>query len=331
MPEIIHIGIDIGAADLSVAILLPNQGFKEFTIANNPDGHERLIKELAKYESVLIAMEATGLYSLDVACSLSECSHVQVMLVNPRAAKKFHQALMTRSKTDKIDSRVLAQFAQRMPFTPWRKPSQEAFALRSIARRIKDLKKDLTVELNRLHALNATSFSPKVIIRSVKSAIRHLEKLIKSLELEASKLINNNQSLKHKATLLESITGIGKLSAIYLLAELEFLNPDIDVRQLVAYAGLDPSHNQSGSSVNKPTHVSKRGNANLRSTLYMSALVAVRHCSQFKAFYISLCSRGKKPKQALVAVMRKLLHAVFGVLKSNLTFNPAILFPDYNT
>jgi transposase len=127
--------------------------------------------------------------------------------------------------------------------------------------------------------------------------------------------------LERRYQLLLSIPGFAVTSALHTLAELLLLPADMDVRQWVAYAGLDPRHHTSGSSVEKKPRISKAGNKHLRRALYMPALVALVHEPHLRAFYQHLLARGKCKMQALVAVMRKLLHAIFGMFKHHQTFD----------
>ena len=120
---------------------------------------------------------------------------------------------------------------------------------------------------------------------------------------------------------MTSIKGISRTSGLRILGELALLPEDMDVRQWVAHCGLDPRHHQSGSSIERATRISKVGNRYLRAALYMPALVALQAEPNVRAFYEKLLQRGKKPLQAVVAVMRKLLHAIFGMLKHGADFD----------
>ena len=126
---------------------------------------------------------------------------------------------------------------------------------------------------------------------------------------------------------LVSIPGVAETSAVQLLSELAGLDPEMTVRQWVAHSGLDPAHQISGSSVHKPSRISRHGNRHLRRALYMPALVGVRFDPHMKAFYNMLQARHKTKLQALMAVARKLLHAIFGIFKSGTTWDGAKLFP----
>jgi len=137
---------------------------------------------------------------------------------------------------------------------------------------------------------------------------------------QALEIIQSHDDLAHRFQHLISVKGIGKTSAVRLLSELSVLPSDMTCRQWVAHAGLDPRHEQSGTSISKPPRISKVGNRHIRAALYMPALVAIQHEPNVAAFYDALIARGKKPKQAVVAVMRKLLHSIYGMLHHNEDF-----------
>jgi transposase len=146
------------------------------------------------------------------------------------------------------------------------------------------------------------------------------------LTLAALELVLSDPQLARRNELLLSVPGIGVTSALNLLAELLRLGPDCGVRQGVAFAGLDPRHYTSGTSDAKKTISSKSGNAHLRRALYMPALVTVQHQPHFRAFYQHLLDRGKTKLQAIVAVMRKLLHAIFGMFKHDQLFDGSKIY-----
>jgi transposase len=134
-------------------------------------------------------------------------------------------------------------------------------------------------------------------------------------------LVRGVPALATKLAHLVSAKGIGDASAMRILAELLVLPGDLSAPQWVAHAGLDPRPYESGTSVHRPRRISKVGNRHLRAALYMPALVAIQHNPNVKAFYNKLVAAGKKPMQAVVAVMRKLLHAIWGMLKHNEDFD----------
>ena len=172
------------------------------------------------------------------------------------------------------------------------------------------------MQKNRLHAAAATATTPKFLIRELQRSLAQLQKSVQRLIQKALQLVRSHAQLRQQLELLDSLPGVGELSALYLLGELVLLSPDFSVREWVAYAGLDPRQYKSGDSVEKKIRISKVGNTHLRRALYMPVLVAARHDPHFRAHYRHLLAKGKLGMVALVALMRKLLHGIFGVLKS---------------
>lgn len=247
---------------------------------------------------------------------------VEVMVANPRAGRHFAQALMQRSKNDRLDAWVLLEFAARMPFRSWAPPRPAVLQLHALARRLEALTQMQTAEKGRLEAAQATDTTPPALRRDLQRSLRSQRRALARLSGEADKIIQQDPGLKLRFDLLLSVHGsIAATSAIQILAELAVLSEDLDVRQCVAYAGLDPRECSSGSSVHKKARISKAGNAHLRRALFMPALVAIRHQPHLRAFYQHLRAQAKPKMVALVAVMRKLLHAIYGMFKHQKPFD----------
>jgi len=320
-------GIEVSAKELVLRLrrqgeLEPLQNF-----ANTSEGRERLLRHLQRTgRRVRVCLEASGLYGLDLALALSAPAGLEVMVANPRAVRHFATALMQRSKNDQIDAGVLEEFAARLPFQPWTRPAPAALALHALARRLTELVEMQTAEKNRQHAAQLSPAIPAAIRRDLARSLRAQQRAIERLTREARKLIAPSPDLAERFALLDSVPGIAETSAVQLLAELAVLAPDLEARQWVAYAGLDPREYTSGTSVHKKVRISKAGNKHLRRALYMPALVAVQHDPYLRAFYQRLLERGKLKLQALVAVMRKLLHAFHGMFKTHQPYNGAKLF-----
>ncbi len=247
------------------------------------------------------------------------------MVVNPRVAKDFARALANRSKTDRVDARTLLEYVERMEFTAWQAPSRAVLELRELGRRLSELVRTAVEEKNRLHAKRVSGIS-KTVVADVKEHVAQLEKRITTIERAAVAVTESDPDLGEQFEILKGIRGVGRRSAIELLTELAVLDRTMSVKQLVAYAGLDPRSYESGTSVEKPVRISKMGNARLRAILYMNALSAVRHDRGARLFFARLVARGKKKKQALVAVMRKLLHGIWIVLQRRVAYDSAVLF-----
>jgi transposase len=321
-------GIDVGSKELVLVIRRKGKSRKAKKFTNTPKGFAAIIKCLNMCAgSFNVCVEATGIYHFDLAVALDEAHGIEIMVVNPKAAKNFAGALMCRTKTDPVDAETLAQFAERMEFTPWKRPDEKILNLRALSRRIAAVTKLKAQTKNQLHALESTLYTPEPIIEHAHKLIKHLEEEIASLKEYALTLIRADVQLLNTLELLLSVKGIAETSAIQLMGELLVLPKDMTNRQWVAFAGLDPRHFKSGSSINKKPRISKAGNRYLRMTLYMPALCAANKDRNVQAYYLHLIEdQGLKKMQAICAVMRKLLHAVHGMLKSQKPFDSKMFY-----
>lgn len=326
-PTMSFCGIDVSAATLEVAVQQEAQPCQQHSFDNSPSGHRALVDWLHKHAAtVRVSLEATGIYSLDLALALDQAAGIELAVLNPKLVNRFAQTLR-RSKTDRADAEVLAEYSRRMPFTPWRAPSRSQLALRALSRHIDDLTAEHTRGNNRLHAAQVSAATPRPVVHDLKRSLAALHKRIAKLRRAARTLVEADDALRLRFHLLTGIPGIGEISAIQILGELALLSPDLSVRQWVAHSGLDPVHQVSGTSVHKPSRISRAGNRHLRRVLYMPALVAIRHDPHLRAFYTTLVARHKAKMQALIAVARKLLHAIYGILKSQTPYDGDKLFP----
>jgi transposase len=320
-------GVDVSAASLAVAIQQDGRALEQREFANNGSGHKALIGCLHKRKAwARVSLEATGIYSLDLALALDAAEQIEVAVLNPKVVNRFAQTLR-RSKTDSADAQVLAEYSRRMPFTVWRAPSPNGLQLRTISRHLDGLTVEHTREQNRLHAAQGSAATPGCVLQDLKRSLASLKRRIVKLRREAMALVQRDEALQRRFDLVISIPGIAQISALQLLGELAALPDDMSVRQWVAHSGLDPVHQDSGSSVHRPSRISRAGNRHLRRALYMPALVAVQHDPHLKAFYQILQSRHKAKLQALIAVARKLLHAIYGIFRSQTLYDGRKLFP----
>lgn len=315
-------GIDIGAEELILVIRKNGTPCKAQKFANTPADRARLVKKLVNLPGIMACVEATGVYHFDLSLALHDAG-VALMVVNPKSSHNFAKVLLKNSKTDAVDADTLAQYAERMDFVAWTRPSDEKIALRSFARRIDALTRLKAASKNQLHALCASQENPKAVLRDAKLSISQLEKRIARLTKNALALIGKHAELEQVFDLLTSVKGIAQTSAIALMGELLLLPPGLSHRAWVKFAGLDPRAFDSGKSVHKPARLSKAGNRHIRSVLYMPALSAKQHDPHVKAYFQHLVDNGKKPLQAVCAVMRKLLHAIHGMLRDNKPFDNA--------
>jgi transposase len=320
-------GIDVSAATLAVAVQQDGRAMEQRGFANSSAGHRALLVWLGKKGRARVSLEATGIYSLDLALALDRAEGIEVAVLNPKLACRFAQTL-GRSKTDKADAQALAEYSRRMPFTAWRAPSLTGLQLRSLGRHIEALGVEHVRQNNRLHAAQRSAAAPRCVVQDLKRSLASLERRIVRLRREARELVRGDEAMRKQFALLIGIPGIAEVSALQLLGELAPLAPEMTVRQWVAHSGLDPAHQVSGTSVHKRSRISRAGNRHLRHALYMPALVAARHDAHLKAFYEALLHRHKARLQALIAVARKLLHAIYGMFKTHTPYDGNKLFPN---
>lgn len=317
-----YVGIDVGSKELVIITRRKGKSSQPNVIANTAEKHQALVAHCKKLsKSARICLEATGVYHLDLAATLQHAG-LNVMVVNPKAAHNFAKALSSRNKTDAVDAEILAQYAERMEFVPWKCPSRQIMEIRAYARHLAELSHQRTRLKNQLHAITSHRFTPDYLLRDSLTAITTLEQRIELITEHVLSIIEQDESIKAHYDLLVSVKGIADKSAIQLLGELLVLPENMTTRQWVAHAGLDPRQCSSGSSVNKKPHLSKVGNQRLRRALFMPALAAARWETHVKAYYQHLVNdNGLKKIQAVCAVMRKLLHAIHAMFKTGKLFD----------
>ena len=324
-----YAGIDVGKKELVLALRLDGRQEDWGSFANDVKGIRSLIRKLkALKRPVFACMEPTANYHELAARELYAVPGFSVMIANPRNVKDFARGTNHRSKTDKVDARVIAQYADINKFKAWMPAPDNYYHLRDIVRYADRLTGMVVAEKNRLHALSARGDCYAELEREIKKHIKYLESSVTRLLKEALEIIKADAALYAHYQLACSVSGIGMISAVHIIAETCTLPEGLSAHQWVACAGLDPRHKESGTSIKKPGRISRAGNANLRRALFFPAMVAARFDPHVRAFYEKLLQKGKKKLQAYAAIMRKLLHAIWGMFKNSTTFDGAILFPN---
>ncbi len=266
-----------------------------------------------------VCMEATGVYWEQVALFLHQAGWT-VSVINPLRIKAFAQSDLARNTTDHYDSRIIARFCQEKTPRTWTPPSPEQRSLQALVRHLDALGHTKQQQRNRLEACRDT-----VVEESLRSLIDSIDSQMADITQQIQKLIASSPTLKHQKDLLCSITGIGQKSAQVILAELPHLAQFPNARNVAAQAGLTPKQFQSGTSIHGKTTLSKIGNARLRKALYFPAISAMRHNTILTSFAARLRKNGKSEMSIIGAVMRKLLHLAYGVLKHDKKFDPNYL------
>jgi transposase len=313
-----YLGIDVAKAKFDVALMINGKlVFKKF--ANTAAGCDELKAWLSKreVETGHACLEATGGYGDLVARFLHAAGWV-VSVVNPMEIRGFSPGRLKRTKTDKQDAAVIARFCAAVNPAAWHPPATERRELQALSRRLESLRTMRLEEANRLEDPTVTA----AVRASVTDHMTYLDEQIARTRATIDDHLDRHPDLKADHDLLRSIPGIGKTSATTLLAELPDLTTVTRARQVAAHAGLTPKHHQSGSSVKAKPHLSKIGNARLRRAVFFPALAAKRFNPTIKVFCDRLAANGKSKMVQVGAAMRKLVHIVFGVLKSRRPFDP---------
>ena len=320
MREPCLVALDIGSEKVSAVMRRDGKVLPLAEFDNTPEDHKKICRWATKgSRRTQVCMEATGVYHLELALTLSAHKKIDVMVVNPLAMRRYAEATMKRAKTDRVDPYVILDYLERMDFQCWEPPRVQLFELRSITRRIYQLNRDIDRERNRRHTCSRVSIHRAVIGNDIEVNIRHLQRRIDRLQAAAESVIRSDEELSEKFDRLITVRGIAEVSATRILAELMFLPKDMKSNQWVAHVGLDPVPVESGKTI-KVRRISKKGNKYLRAALYMPALVAIRHSPNVRAFYEQLLDRGKEKLQGIVAVMRKMLVAIWGMFKNEEDF-----------
>lgn len=308
----VWIGIDVSKATLDLH-LLPTG--KSYHLANTTVGHEQLRKLLPGPHDCLIVLEATGGYEREVVADLTDAGY-RVAVVNPRRARDFAKALGLTAKTDRIDARVLALFAEKVQPSPLeKKPEKQAEIQQLVARRrqLIDLR---TQESNRWEVTKA-----KAARKSIQTVLNTLERQIRDIEKVIEALVESNDDWRNKAQLIASVPGLGTVTATTVVADVPELGK-LNRQQISALVGLAPFNRDSGAQKGKRSI--SGGRKSVRCVLYMAAMAARRFNPVIKAFADRLAQHGKPHKVVITACMRKLLVILNSIVKSGRPWNPQL-------
>jgi transposase len=322
MTDTAYLGIDVAKLKLDVALVRPDGTVRVKACPNTPAGYAALLAWVARHHdgAVHACLEATGTYGDAVAEALADAAYT-VSVVNPAMVEAYGRSRLTRTKTDRSDARLIAQFCATQQPPPWVPLPREVRTLQAFVRRLEALEGMRTQERNRLAAEPADA----VIRASIQHVIDLLEDEMAALRARIHDHFDQHPDLRAQRTLLTSIPGIGETTAAVLLAE---FGPLLRFRQApacAAFAGLVPRQGLSGSSVHRAPVLSKLGVPALRKALFYPAIVALRHNPIIAAFGQRLRAKGKHKMVVIAAAMRKLVHLAFGVIKTGTPFNPDYL------
>lgn len=313
------LGIDIAKQKYDVALLKPDGKFRAKAFANTAAGHVELLAWLQRQEAGLVhaCLEATGTYGLTVSEVLADAGHT-VSVVNPAAIEAYGRSRLSRTKTDRMDARLIAQFCAAHQPPAWRPVPRAVRELQALVRRLDALEGMRQQERNRL----AADPGSDAVSASIKHLIDTIDQEMAALKARIRDHFDQHPGLRQQRDLLTSIPGIGDTTATILLAEFGPMGRFSRASACAAFAGLVPRETRSGTSVHGKPVLSKLGHAALRKALYYPALTALRHNPIIKAMRERLLTRGKHRMVIVGAAMRKLVHLAYGVLKTGTPFDP---------
>ena len=303
------IGIDVAGDSLEVA---SRPAGDQWQVANDPAGIAALLPRLRALQPRLIVLEATGGLELPVLAALGSAG-LPVVAVNPRQVRDFAKAIGKLAKTDAIDARVLAHFADAVRPAVRALPDAATRALGALVTRRRQLVEMLTAEQNRRRT------APTAIRADIQAHISWLRKRLNGVDKELSQAVRSSPLWREQEDLLRSVKGIGPVVSVTLLADLPELGT-LDRKQVAALVGLAPMNRDSGRMRGKRTIWG--GRATVRAALYMAALVGSRCNPVLQALYTRLLAVGKTKKVALTACMRKLLTILNAILKHRTRWAP---------
>jgi transposase len=304
------IGIDVGKEKLDVGLVSEK---KVRVWANDEAGRAELGDWIVAQNASLVVVEASGGYEAALVSELVERGQ-EVALVNPTRVRAFARAEGILAKTDKIDARVIARFGATMQPQARARRDETQVALNEKITRRRQLVLMLTAEKNRL------STASPAMQAHIANHITWLETAIRALEAQISQAIKANPAWAETAKRVDSVPGIGFITAATLVADLPELG-QLNRQKIAALVGVAPFNHDSGKQRGKRRIFG--GRTSVRSVLYRATLSAIRHNPVIKEFYQRLLNKGKLKKVALTACMRKLLVILNTIVKTGQDWTPS--------
>lgn len=303
----VNAAIEVGKHKLDIVLGSAGEMWSE---TNEPRAVKRLAKRLAQAGCVRVLIEG-GSYQ-NVLVAALRAAELPVVIINPRRVREFAKSIGQLAKTDRLDARVLALYGERVQPPLRELPDEQSQALHALWVRREQIIEMLVMEQNRLE------HAPKALHRELRAHIDYLRKQIKHLDDELDQAVRDS-SLWDKYELLSSVPGVGPVLSVALLSDLPELGR-LNRAEIAALAGVAPFNQDSGTL--RGQRKIEGGRPRLRRVLYVATVAAVRCNPVLKPFYQRLRTRGKSPKVALVAAMRRLLLILNAMLKTHTSWRP---------
>lgn len=300
------------------------KGTREFD-NESAKGFDEFLTWVSKHASedteMIFVMEATGVYYENLAYFLDK-KGLKVSVILANKIKNFAKSLNLKSKTDKTDSKLIADFGMERVLDLWKPMSSEYKELRDLTREYQAMKKDRQRAMSQLHAMkHAHEKSPK-LLQLKEIQVKYNDKGLEILEQSIREAVDRDASLKEKIRKVQTVPGLGFMTVVILACETNGFKLFKNMRQLNSYAGLDVVFNESGLFKGK-TRISKRGNSRIRQALYMPSLSAIQANQPIKELYLRLCEKNPKIRKiGVVAGMRKLLNLAYVLWKKDAEYDP---------
>lgn len=307
----VYAGVDVSKAQLDYAL---SHEETVSSVSNSEQGIRALVEAMSDAAPRLVVMEATGGFEIAAAAALA-AAEIPVVVANPRQVRDFAKSTGQLAKTDRIDARILALFAERVRPEVRPLPDDEARALDAVMARRRQIIDMITAEKNRL------GFAPKTVQKGISKHIRWLERQLADIDSDLDERIRKSPIWKAKHDLLREVPGVGPNLARTLIADLPELGR-LSNKEIAALAGVAPFPRDSG--LMRGRRMVWGGRAPVRSALYLSTWSACRWNPVIRPFYERLRAKGKKPKVAQVACMRKLLTILNAMVRDNQPWDPSI-------
>jgi transposase len=336
--QLLSVGIDISMDKFNVCVKLLDGkerikilGTRSF--ANNKEGFKELIQWVLKRCKedceLKFIMEATGSYFEDLAYFLYEKNYF-VSVVLPNKIKHFAKSLNVKTKTDKMDSDLIAQVGIERSLEPWKPMSPQYRKLRDLTRELQSVKKEKARALCQLHAMKHSHDKLEKVLKLKEEQILFHEGQIREIESEIKSIVRSDKELKERLKKIEKVKGLRLITILTIICETNGFLLFNSIRQVISYAGMDVRQNESGNFKGK-TKISKKGNARIRSILYMPAMSATKYEPNIKNIYERINEKNPGTKQkGMVAGMRKLLMLIFVLWKRNEEYNPNYIWGNKN-
>lgn len=318
------LGVDVAQDELVVALGQLHEDLsteiKDYQVFNNTEkGFKSLLNWVEKKKSadteVVFVMESTGVYHERFAYFLYNKVE-KVVIVLPNKISNFMRTLDIKTITDKSCSIAIAQFGLSRKLEEWQPSNKVYKELQQLSREKNQVISERVVCMNQLHAEKAEALPNTKTIKRLKTRISLLEKQEKEINADMLKEVENSNEATEGMNFLSSIPGIGKATAIAVLAETNGFELIRNKKQLTSYAGLDIREKQSGTSVKGKPRISKKGNKNLRKTLHFPAMTAVKLNQEHRELFHRIVNKTGIKMKGLVAVQRKLLELMYILYKT---------------